>query len=87
MLSWLGASIPSVVYFFHTFYYQHDTFLNTEFHSNILAVYSYCLYQGRQFFFIFGKYLDIIYVHKGIKLFLWFCKFLALSALSKYVIE
>ena len=48
--SWFGSFIPC--YFsFHTFHYKHRTFFNAKFHSYILAVHSYCLYQSLQFFF------------------------------------
>ena len=35
---------------FPTFYYEHDPSFNTKFHSYILAVHFYCLYQSLQFF-------------------------------------
>ena len=57
---------------FSHFFYEHGTFFNAKFHSYILVVYSYCLYQVlRFFFFIFCKYFDIIH------LFVWFSKFLS----------
>ena len=31
---------------FSTFHYEHGTFSNAKFHSYILSVYSYCLYQS-----------------------------------------
>ena len=64
-----------ILLFFLSFHYECDTFFNTKFHSFILAVYFYCLYQDLQFLFIFCKYLYIIHVHKVIYLFLWFSKF------------
>ena len=62
-LSWFGSSVPSGVSFF-------PLFIMSIAHFSMLN--SYCLYQSLQFFFIFGKYLYIIHVHKVINLFLWF---------------
>ena len=54
-----------LLYSFHCFfipasYYQHGTFFKAKFHSYICKF--FCLYQCLQFFFIFCKYLNIIYV-------------------------
>ena len=40
-----------------------------------------------QFFFVFGKQLDVVHVHKVINLFLWFCKFVALSRPPNHVTQ
>ena len=49
-------------FYFPTVHDQHDTFINSKFHSYSLAVYSYCLCHCHKFFFFyFGKYLDNIY--------------------------
>ena len=58
---------------------------NAKFHSYILALYLYCLYQGIQFFFIFCKYLYVILLHKGINLFLRFWKFRAPCTFPKWL--
>ena len=63
-------SIPPVLFYFSTFHYQVGTFFNAKFHSYMLTIYSYCLYQGLQFLFIFGKYFVINYVHKVVYFFL-----------------
>ena len=55
---------------FSPFHYEHGTFFYFKFYFFILAVYSYCLYQCLQFFFLFYKQFDVIHVHKVINLFL-----------------
>ena len=48
-LSFTFFHLQSVVLFFLLFYLfhlEHATFFNAKFHSYILAVFSYCLYQG-----------------------------------------
>ena len=62
------------------------SFFYAKFYSYILALYSYCLYQSIQFFFIFCKHLDVVHVHV-INLFLQLCKFIAPSTFPKYEIE
>ena len=42
---------------FFLFLYDHCIFFYAKFHSTIMAVYSYCLHQGFQFFSFFAKYL------------------------------
>ena len=42
--------------------YEHDTFFYTEFHSSILTLYSYCLYQS-PLLLHFWKQLDVVHVH------------------------
>ena len=60
---------------FHTFDYKHNTFFNTKFHSYILAVYSYCLYQGLQFFSFFSfTLISSMYI----KRFIFSCDFVNL---------
>ena len=73
-LIWLFYSFHCLT--FPIFHYEYGTFSYVKFHSYILAVYSYCLYQGLHFFFffIFCKYLYIIHVHKVINFFLQFSK-------------
>ena len=74
--------------FLFSFYHdQQNTFFNHKFHSYILVVYSYCLFQGGLFFLIFGKYLNTIHIHKMVYLFQIFCKFVASSAFPKYIIQ
>ena len=86
ILSWFDSSVLSVISLFLFFIicmpHYHGTFI-----SNDLTVYSYCLYQGFQFlffvfFFSFGKYLVISYRDKIVKLFQWFCKFVACLCIS-----
>ena len=58
-----------LLYSFHclsvsALYDLHSTFLDFKFHSSILIVYSYCLYQGLEFFFIFfPKILIFLWVY------------------------
>ena len=56
------------LFVFSTFHYEHGTFFYAKFHYYILLVYSYCLYQSFQFFFIFCKQLDVLPVHEVIDL-------------------
>ena len=60
-LIWLFRS--SNCFSLPTFHYQNSIFFGAKFHSYILTVYSYCSHHGLEFFYIFGKYLDIIHVH------------------------
>ena len=87
IFSQFGCSFAFVISLFPFFHYQHDVFFNAKFHSYILAVYLYCFYNNLQFFFLYCKYFYIMYVHKVINLFLWFCKFVALCVFPKYVVE
>ena len=71
-----------------TFHYKHGIFFFVKYYSFILVVYFYCWYLFLQFFFFFfGEVFDAVHVYKGINPFLWFCKFVASSALPKYVNE
>ena len=54
-------------FFFFFFHFQHGTFFNAEFFSYILTIFSLFV----PYFFLFGKYLDISFVLKVMKLFLW----------------
>ena len=63
------------VFVFVFFHYQHNTFLTAKFYSYILVIYSCSLHQAFQFFFIFGKYLDTVNVHKVVGLSLWCYQF------------
>ena len=47
---------------FPTFHYKNITFFNVQFHSYILVVYSYHLYQAFHFFFIFCKQHDVSFL-------------------------
>ena len=78
IISYLSLHFYSIISLFHFSLWTWHIF-----------VYSYCLFQNLQFlfFFIFCKQLEVIHVHKVINLFLWFCKFVAPSALPEYVIE
>ena len=69
-----------VVIFFRCFtfllsHYKHVVLFYAKLHSYILVVYS--LYKGFLFVFIFGKRLDIIYIHFVVHHILWFCIFAA----------
>ena len=54
--------------------------------GQIPFLYSNCLFILIQIFFIFGRQLDTVPMHKLINHFLWFCEFVAPSTLSKCVI-
>ena len=47
---------------FSTFHYEHGTFFNAKFHSYILIVYSYCLYQSPLFFSSFCSLMTSMYM-------------------------
>ena len=50
-----GSSFPTVI--FSTIHFEHGSFFNAKFHSYIMDVYSYCLYQSIQLFFSFAESL------------------------------
>ena len=55
-----------------------------KFHSNILTLYFHCL-MDFQFFFVFGKHLDVVHVHQVVDLFLLFTEFVSGCAFPKDV--
>ena len=52
-----------LIFFSHFSHFQHGSHFSAKVHSYILTVYSYCLYQGLQFIFIFCKYHYVIHIH------------------------
>ena len=73
--------------FFHFSWWAWHIFLCQIPFLYILAIYSYCLYEGTQFFFILCKQLDVIHLHKVTNLFLQLSKFVVPCAFPKYVIK
>ena len=71
ILSLFGSSIPSVIWLFYNSHYEPVTVFYTKFHSNIVTVYSYCLYESFKFFLIFCIQ-NVIHVNYVIHLFLLF---------------
>ena len=79
-----------VVLFLSLFLFSHFSLstwhiFNAEFHSYILAAYSYYLYKGLQSFFIFANTF-ILFMYLKWLIFTWFCKFVAPWTFSKYIV-
>ena len=65
---WVISSVPSTDSLFARFIFNMAHF-NSKFHSYILVVYSYCLYQGLQFLFYFLLIHCVIPIHKVLYIF------------------
>ena len=85
ILSLLGTYLPSVIRLF-PFFLMGMVYFSLPNSIIISWQYIHFVCISFQFFFIFCKYLDVIHLYKMIDLFLWFCKFVALSALPTYLI-
>ena len=85
IFSWVGSSILSCfpLFIIHMAYFSMPNSVPI-----FLTVYSYSLYEGFQFFFIFfGEQFAVVHVHRVVDLFSRFLEFSFTCAFPKYVID